>query len=249
MGAQGKDKQSGSYDPEAASSEGPVHEVVLSAFFLSKYEMTQGQWVRSAGWNRSSYPQALVHRGRQRVPLQNPVEQVSWDECDRELSRLGLMLPTEAQWEYGCRGGKSTVWWPGQEREELLGAANLADRSAAKGGATWQALKVWPGTDSSFLDGYVVHAPVGNFRANGFGLHDVHGNVYEWCRDWIAGYETRPRAGDGLRGIQPARARMLRGGGFDSAARDARSALRLAQTPESRSGNLGARPSRVIATN
>ncbi|NOT29666.1 MAG: protein kinase, partial [Planctomycetes bacterium] len=175
MGAQKSDPNGMNYDPQAQSGEGPVHAVTLSPFLLSKYEMTQGQWLRFVGKNPSYYqpPGGLA------PSLLHPAEQVSWLDCMGIMERLGLSLPSEAQWEYGARGGTSSVWWPGDERQKLIGAVSLADQAAARGGATWSDIKDWPELD----DGFVVHAPVERFAPNPFGLHNVHGNVWEWCLD------------------------------------------------------------------
>ena len=110
--------------------------------------------------------------------LRNPVEQVSWEDCDLWLGRLGLVLPTEAQWEYAARGGTTTPRWTGLGTDGLAKAANLADAFCQQndGPSSWKY--------ESWNDGYAVHAPVGSFAPNPFGLHDVLGNVWEWCRDW-----------------------------------------------------------------
>jgi sulfatase modifying factor 1 len=94
----------------------------------------------------------------------------------------------------------------------------------------------------------VIHGPVGRLLPNAFGLHDVHGNVFERCRDWYGGYATDVRAGDGLRLVSggPSTLRVSRGGSFGNEPRDARSANRGLHAPTVRSGNLGARPSRLI---
>ncbi|MFT5152128.1 MAG: serine/threonine protein kinase, partial [Planctomycetota bacterium] len=107
MGAQARDPEGRNHDPDAQSNEGPVHEVELSAFFLSKYEMTQGQWERMAGRNPSRWTAETFGGGWIEGP--NPVEQVSWFDCMGLLPKLSLRLPSEAQWEYACRGGTDTV--------------------------------------------------------------------------------------------------------------------------------------------
>ena len=92
----------------------------------------------------------------------------------------------------------------------------------------------------------MVHAPVGKFRANSFGLHDVHGNLWEWCRDWHETYTIPARPGDGLRGIKSSASRLFRGGSFYNEARKARSAFRYINAPTNRSNYVGLRPSRAI---
>jgi formylglycine-generating enzyme required for sulfatase activity len=243
MGAQKEDPEQRNFDPQAVESESPVHELTLSAFFLSKDELTQGQWLRLSGGNPSTYLPGTRWSGHVHSLL-HPVEMVTWDTCDRICDRFGLLLPTEAQWEYGCRAGTDTPWWTGREQERLEGAANLADAAAARSGATWTSLREWPGAELD--DGYALHAPVGRYRANGFGLHDVHGNVFEWCRDGYFIYGTAARPGDGLRGQGPALYRVYRGGGYFSAARDARAGHRILYTPGFRDDDLGVRPARVI---
>jgi formylglycine-generating enzyme required for sulfatase activity len=239
MGAQSDDPSAPQFDPHAVPPEGSPHDVTLQPFFLSKYEMTQGQWLRITGENPGGY--RAVEDAPE--PLLHPVEQVTWDECNRVMIQLGLALPTEAQWEYGCRGGTSTTWWTGDRRDLLEGATNLADQAAAAWGAQWTAIQDWPQLD----DGYGFHAPVGSYRANAFGLHDVHGNVWEWCRDWFVTYDGRPpREGDGLRGIFPALTQIHRGGSFGLAAAMARSAHRSSAAPGFRDAGVGLRPSRAL---
>ncbi len=91
-----------------------------------------------------------------------------------------------------------------------------------------------------------MHAPVGEFLANGFGLHDTIGNVWEWCRDGRGGYDEEVTPGNGLRKVTGARSRMLRGGSFSNPASSARSASRNSSTPEYRFYYLGVRPAGVI---
>ncbi len=240
MGAQSEDPDAHSYDPNAEEDESPVHEVELSAFFLSKYEMTQGQWERFVGHNPSLYQECGMA-----PTLLHPVEQVSWLDCDVQLRRLGLVLPSEAWWEYGARGGTQSVWWTGDERDSLRErkAANLADRAAARVGATWPQIEDWPELD----DGYAVHAPVGSHSANSFGLYGVHGNLWEWCLD---GYEllfyAQSYGLDPVSAPEGSRSRVLRGGSFEFTAHDARSANRDFVTPAYADFRLGVRPARPI---
>jgi formylglycine-generating enzyme required for sulfatase activity/serine/threonine protein kinase len=239
MGAQSDDPKKPSYDPRAETKESPPHSVTLAPFFMSKYEMTQGQWLRLVGKNPSNYGPA-PNVGGKPVDLRNPVEQVSWEDCDLWLGRLGLILPTEAQWEYAARAGTTTPRWTGVGTDRLAKAANLADAFARLNGApsSWKF--------ESWDDGYTVHAPVGSLAANPFGLHDVLGNVWEWCRDWFGGYDVPARQGDGLRSPSTSRIRVIRGGSFSLVASNARSAVRSNNTPAVRNNFLGVRPARSL---
>jgi len=242
MGAQSTDPDGPNFDPRADDIEGPVHEVTLSPFFLSKYEMTQGQWARFAGQNPSGYPPGESFGGKP-ITLLDPVEQVSWVDGTILLSRLGLALPSEAQWEYGARAGTTTVWWTGNERDSLEGAANLPDRAAARAGAPWPSVRDWPELD----DGWAIHAPVGSFAPNPFGLHDVHGNCWEWCQDGYEGhFYGRPAGKDPLSSPESSADRVLRGGAFIDTAAQARSAYRSHNSPLLVTDNLGLRPARNI---
>jgi formylglycine-generating enzyme required for sulfatase activity/serine/threonine protein kinase len=242
MGAQPSDPEGWNHDPDAADDEGPVHEVTVSPYLLSKYELTQGQWSRITGRNPSYYrpPSALA------PSLLHPVEQVSWEDCMRELSRMGLSLPSEAQWEYAARGGTDTPWWTGAERESLAEsrAANLADQAAARAGAPWPSIADWPELD----DGYAVHAPVGTFAANPLGLHDVHGNVWESCLD---GYDPGSyERGSGTDPVVPwegAEYRVIRGGCYSNSADFARSAFRDGNAPQHAGSDVGVRPARILS--
>ena len=247
MGAQKTDPEGPNYDPQAESiesdKEGNPVEVVLDPYFLSKYEMTQGQWEGFVGRNPSFYNPGnyRLSWSRERRPgdRTHPVEQVSWEDCGRELGRLGLVLPTEAQWEFGSRAGTDAPWWPGREKQELETAANLADAWAKEHGGAFGA---W---DEDLDDGRTCHAPVGSYRANGFGLHDVHGNVWEWCRDGYGSYDRPTAEGDGERPVQGDSPRANRSGSYGLRARFARSAHRSWNAPVYRNNDLGCRPARV----
>jgi formylglycine-generating enzyme required for sulfatase activity/serine/threonine protein kinase len=242
MGGQAADEAAANYDPGARKGEGPVHFVELAPFFCSKYEMTQGQWVRFTGENPSAYKPGRTFLDYEH-DYRHPAELVSWEESARVLGNLGLELPTEARWEYAARAGTTSVWWSGDDRDSLIGVANLADQSAEQGGAKFDAIREWPELE----DGFAVHAPVGSFAPNAFGLHDVHGNVLEWCQDWRVDYPAAaPREGDGLRDVKRALYRIYRGGGFIYSASAARSAYRDSNAPDYRGSSIGLRPARSL---
>ena len=221
IGAQATDPSGRNYDPRAHGDEGPVQEVELPAFFLSKYEMTQGQWQRVTGNNPSFYGPAQEAvwsaNGRPWSAL-HPVENVSWEDCTKVMGWLALALPTEVQWECAARGGTATPWWTGDAPATLQDRANVADRTAREAGAPW-------GEGAPFADGWIWHAPIGSLPSNGFGLHDVIGNVWEWCRDrYTESYESDPDESDPHR--------VLRGGSFVEEPAAARASMRLKQTTE-----------------
>ena len=240
MGAQSFDPAGADYDPGALSAEGPPHEVELAPFFVAKHELTQAQWTRLAGANPSQYQDGMW--GSREMGPRHPVENLTWAEAERTLARFGLALPTEAQWEYAARGGTTTPWSTGARAASLAGHANLNDRSADGLGSPWNAPEGW------LADGHAVHAPVGSFAPNPYGLHDAHGNVAEMCREPYASYYD-PVLGDGT-GARPggeATERVARGGAFNLPATEARSAARFALGALSRTPYLGVRPVRPLA--
>ncbi|MGE0710445.1 MAG: SUMF1/EgtB/PvdO family nonheme iron enzyme [Planctomycetota bacterium] len=215
---------------DAYDIEQPVHEVRVGAFFLSKFELTQAQWLRATGTDPSRY-------AGDQGPLR-PVEQVSWDDAVAAFGRLGLALPSEAQWEYACRAGTSTAWWTGERPDSLAGAENVADERYRRARGTGQA-EAWD-------DGFIAHGPVGSLRANPFGLHDVAGNVWEWVEDTFQrGYAGAPA--DGSAWVLPdVPRRVIRGGSWRNAALSSRSSSRESCLPSAASQDLGVRPARAL---
>jgi formylglycine-generating enzyme required for sulfatase activity len=205
--------------------QGPPHTVVVRAFYLSKCEMTQGQWLRATGENPSTY-KAGNNVGGRAITLRHPVEGVSWDDCDRVLRRLDLALPSEAQWEYAARAGTETEWWTGSDERSLEGAANLADEAYKRYGGTTNPIVSWD-------DGHAVHAPVGSFKANAFGLHDVVGNLWEWTNS--SSYNET---------AQNEFVRVFRGGSWSDSADAGGSASRWGSSAAYRSHVVGVRPAR-----
>jgi formylglycine-generating enzyme required for sulfatase activity len=237
MGAQPNPREVG-FDRDAQQLEQPVHDVTLEPFFISKYEMSQGQWLAFTKENPACF---RPRPGNLRKTLRNPIEYVSATDCDRVLGRLGLAVPTEAQWEYAARGGTAWPWWTGPREESLEDRANIFGSTASK--------------DDT--------APVGSFPGNPFGLHDTIGNVREWCREAYVSYEFPVREGDGLRLGGPPQSRVVRGGSFQFVPADqleedhligvalrqssrSRVSRRDAAPPGYRSENLGVRPARPL---
>jgi serine/threonine protein kinase/formylglycine-generating enzyme required for sulfatase activity len=234
-------------DPRAERDEAPV-EVALAPFFVARHELTQGQWQRLANGALPRTPSrygpgfgAGIRNIDAPVTAAHPVEQVDWESGATLLARHGLALPTEAQWEYACRGGTGSPWIFGAEVADLRGRVNILDLRVGQGGP-------WPGTPVGWDDGFLIHAPVDALAPNAFGLFHVHGNVREWCRDAYAGEPLPPRNGDGLRG-DPSSAttrRAVRGGGFRSEAHFVRAARREPVPPTALDLDLGLRPIRPL---
>jgi len=238
LGSQDEDEDAPYYDAQRYSDE-DLHPVALSPFFLARHELTQGQWSRlwsnEEGLRQPSYYAAGDTVLGTKMTLAHPVEQVDWSMSRGLLASHGLALPTEAQWEYGCRGGTTTARIT--PLAELQTVANVADATAKRAVPSWQC--------ETWTDGHVIHAPVGSFQANGFGLYHVHGNVWEWCLDAFSSYGSEP-VGDGLRpGGDGSSDRVLRGGCFFGPAFLARSAYRSNDAPTVRDGDQGLRPART----
>lgn len=206
-------------DPQAEENEALVHDVRLAPFFISKYEMTQAQWLRVTGANPSYFgPESSA--GDHKHSLLHPVESLTWVTVREEMFRFGLTMPTEAQWEDAARGGTSTPWWSGATKESLEGGANVLDAAFHRARPGAEPYETW------LDDGYAAHAPVGTFAPNPFGLHDVAGNVWEWCQDAYGSYEAPldPETGEHL--ALDTRFRVVRGGAWHLRTERCRSSAR-----------------------
>ena len=219
-------------EPEREDDEGPQHDVTLGAFLMAQTPITQAQWRAVAGWQkleRDLEPDPSKFKGANR-----PVEQVSWfdalEYCRRLSKRTGqrYRLPSEAQWEYACRAGSTTPFHFGATLTPELANYNEKNLYAngPKGPYREQTIEV------------------ASFPANGWGLHDLHGNVWEWCEDhWYASYDFTP--GDDQPWLIPVAAdderRLLRGGSWIGLPRSCRSAFRGLRLPGNRGSNTGFR--------
>jgi formylglycine-generating enzyme required for sulfatase activity len=240
IGAQAEDPNRPNHDPNARIQESPVHEVALAPFLLAKHELTQSQWLVLTGERTPSALSAgSVRSDGVELTVRHPVESASWTDCLAVLERHGLTLPTEAQWEYGCRAGATTTWPSGSTVASLQGYANVADASARTAGITIEA---------GLEDGHAVHAPVGLLRANGFGLHDTIGNVAEWCREPFSSlaYLLPAGSGDGRRPVPEVQHRPLRGGSFEDVPAVATAAARAFAPAGARARTTGVRPARRL---
>ena len=199
---------------EGIDDERPVHHVQISQpFYLGKYEVIQSQWEAVMGDNPSRF------KGNPKQPVEN----VSWEDVQefiRKLNREGgeqYRLPTEAEWEYACRTGSTGAYCFGNNSDQL---AQYAWYEANSGGQT---------------------QPVGQLKPNAWGLHDMHGNVYEWVQDWYGKYQEAVIDPQGPARPTLAPDRVNRGGSWDHDAWGCRSARRGRLTPDSRRDNLGFR--------
>ncbi|MEZ5966831.1 MAG: bifunctional serine/threonine-protein kinase/formylglycine-generating enzyme family protein [Planctomycetota bacterium] len=239
MGPQTRDEEHPDYDALAEDTE-TVHRIELAPFFLARHEITKAQWRRLTGTDPSLHAAGTLFRQSSRgvvIQLTNPVEGITWTEADLWLSRHGMRLPSEAQWEYGCRAGTTTPW--SCAFEDLPRFANVADATARLAAPDWIC--------EEWTDGYAVHAPVGSFAPNGFGLFDVHGNVSEWTSDGDFRGTREPRDGDGGYGdATESLRRLYRGGSYDGPARYARSSYRGSTLPSIRLQITGARAARAL---
>ena len=230
IGSQAQSKDLPHFDPATESWEGPPIQVTESAYFLSKFELTQAQWERLTGSNPSGYgPSRLENplNGTQyRWSGLHPVEQISWNDCQKWLPRLNLQLPTEAQWELAGRGGTDTPFPVGSLEDLPAGRYHIAYPTSST-------------SDSN--NKYPFHTPVGTRPANSFGFHDMIGNVREWCRDQFieAPLGTSPAEDTSLR--------SFRGGCFVSKAVDSRVSNRPSADPTFLHRVLGIRPARRLS--
>ena len=231
-------------DTEAEDYEKPAHEVTITkAFYLGRTEVTQEQWMKVMGENPSHFKKSnegreslvakYINEGLTKQEAQekagaesnklltasNPVEKVSWDDCQKFCAKTGMKLPTEAQWEYACRAGVR------KPRYGELGQI------------------AWSNENSNST----TH-PVAQKAPNALGFYDMIGNVWEWTNDWYEGDYYKSCADGVVDPTGPAQsdwARVLRGGGWYDLADSCRASFRLHIAPGVQNNHFGCRFART----
>jgi formylglycine-generating enzyme required for sulfatase activity len=201
------------------------HQVTFTQpFYCSKFEINQRQWKKIMGENPSKF---------KNVGDNVPVEQVSWEDCQKFLNKLCELegvprgtycLLTETPWEYACRAGTSTVFCYGDSLDSSMANFNGDTSKGVYRSKT---------------------TPVGSFKPNAWGLYDMHGNVWEWCRNRYGGEYGSGSVTDPSRVLSGSN-RICRGGSWYNFAISCRSAKRSRTCPASRFRILGFRIMRIV---
>lgn len=178
----------------------------------------------------------------------HPVVNVTWNDATRFCEWLSktegkkYRLPTEAEWEYACRAGTKTRFSSGNDPESLAKVANQADGSSVAAGQ--KQFDDYGRFAIKAKDGHFTPAKVGSFAANPFGLHDMHGNVWEWCADYYDENYYSKSPIDDPQGPETGRIHVRRGGAFHTFSIFVRSSFRNWNGPKTRYLNLGFRVAR-----
>jgi formylglycine-generating enzyme required for sulfatase activity len=209
----------GDHFDEGDDDELPIHQVELDAFYMDVNEVTAGQFkpfVEDSGYDYDDWDNVAEYSPGDEFPM----IYVNWNDATAYAEWAGKRLPTEAEWEYAARGGLAGKRYPwGDEITH---------------------------DDANYLgiggkDKWVKCAPVGSFEANGYGLYDMAGNVWEWCQDWYdEDYYSNSPAKNPL-GPDTGSYRVVRCGSWYFNTHDLRVAYRINDTPHSRSYDSGFR--------
>ena len=242
-------------DEGAKPNSQPQHDVrITRAFRIAKYETTRGQFrkfVEATGYQTNAEKSgtgSLGYTGDAKNPFlqdpkftwrnpgfeqadDHPVVCISWHDavafCDwlSRQEKLTYRLPTEAEWEYACRGGTTTRWYAGNDEQDLGKIANMADRTLHGTSAAFSYAKPWD-------DGRAFTGPIGKYRANAFSLFDMNGNAWEWCQDWYdESFYSRSPPEDPRGPLLDQTYRVLRGGSWINLPGSTRSTSRLWNPP------------------
>lgn len=223
-------------EPDRRSTEEPVTVRLTRGFFAGAFEVTQGQWRRVMGAFPGQQPSERFGLGDDM-----PAYWITFEAAERfatEITRRAhasaslprtwrFSLPTEAQWEYACRAGTTSAWAFGDALDSER--ANFSTRLPVRA-----------------VEAVGSSTRVGRYSANAWGLHDMHGNVWEWCRDWF--HSTLPGGTDpdlsnvpGMQNRDGSYSRVRRGGAWIESAAFCRSACRLPYEPQRDSDHIGFR--------
>lgn len=254
-----------------ADGEGPVREVAVSSFWIDPYAVTNENFARFVddtgykteaekfGWSYVFFSFLPTdHRPTRGVPgapwwrqvfgatwktpegpasgiddrAEHPVVHVSWNDAVAFANWAGKRLPTEAEWEYAARGGLEQQIYPWGQRLSPKGKYRC---------------NIWQGTfphNNTGKDGYLGTAPVTAFQANGYGLYNVVGNVWEWCSDWWSTEWDPQGVPHDPKGPATGAMKVTRGGSYlchASYCNRYRVAARTHNTPDSATGHIGFR--------
>ncbi len=259
--------QMGDSFTEGDTDERPVHTVSVSAFYMDKYEVTKAKWDEVHSW-ATAHGYTFNNAGSGKAAT-HPVHTVSWYDVvkwcnarsqkedltpcytvggavytngmsapDCNWSANGYRLPTEAEWEKAARGGAAERRFPWADTDLIQHArANYYS-------STSYAYDTSPtrGSHPTYATGdYPYTSPVGSFAANGYGLYDMAGNVWEWCWDWYLWSYYSSTPGTDPRGPTTGSPRVIRGGSWYVSARACRSAFRGVNDPSAGGDDLGFR--------
>jgi formylglycine-generating enzyme required for sulfatase activity len=224
--------------------ESPVHPVTIAKpLAVGKFEVTWYEWEACVAMRGcDGRPTGDATFGKERKPVIN----VTWHQAKSYVKWLSSMtrkeyrLLTEAEWEYAARAGRQTAYSFGDDAAEICRYANLADQSFRRRG--------YGGDIAECDDNERATASVGSYLPNAFGLHDMHGNVWEWVEDcYVANYNSAPDDGTAqLSGM--CYSRVLRGGSWNFNPRDLRAAARNRAEPGNRTDVIGFRVARVLSS-
>jgi formylglycine-generating enzyme len=217
-------------EPERRPDENQVTVTLTRGFWMGKFEVTQGDWKRIMGKLPGELTAELLEGNELPVGNVNFAEAEAFCRKLTEVSRQSgelskeweFRLPTEAQWEYACRAGTTTATSFGDK---------LSSKQANFKGAPYNGAESGPSLGRA--------ANVGSYPANPWGLHDMHGNTFEWCRDWY--HSKLPGGVDPDLYRATASSRVRRGGAWTDEGWPCRSAFRLRFEPERRYDHIGFR--------
>lgn len=235
-------------DRRAKASEHPRHPVTISPFMLDKYEVTVAAWRKAVEAGEVLPPRCRVENPWELAMCNwrfaereaHPVNGVSWLDAQAYCRSRGKRLPTEAEFEYVHRDGieGTTFPWP-KGKYASRGTGNFAGREFPS------YLAEGP-IHGGHIDDHVLTAPVGSFPANSFGVHDMAGNIWEWCNDWFGEeYYAVPPAQDPT-GPETGRRRTMRGGNFHCIIEELRLSERHHKMPDDPSVYTGFRCARDL---
>ena len=209
-----------SSEPKRDSDERQHRVTLTKGFYLGTTEVTQGQWRNIMGKASSCFPSE-----------NRPVENISWNDAQKFIQNLNkrentdkYRLPTESEWEYACRAGTTKPFYTGM--------CIFTDQANYKGN--------YPMPGCSKGRYRKTTTEVESFSPNKWGLHDMHGNVYEWCDDWYQDDYPSEHIAD-PKGPTSGSGRVVRGGSWNFIMRHVRSAARGRADPDGRSYDLGFR--------